>query len=164
MAKKLNLEDLSTDEKKKLGKVSFISIFSVILLCVIIVSCFACSNDGNHLTAAQQAEADKAYWKSAVANTTWTASTTDKNDGILDGQTVKLDLEISYEKATDKLSVYFKSGNVEMLNGTLTLDSSKGKIAIAEGDTWDIKLSEKNDVMYLTISCGNKDVHYTCSE
>lgn len=164
MAKKITLANLDSGEKKKLGKVTFASLFSVFVLCIFIVSCFACSqNPGGQVSKEQQAAADKLYWKDAVAGTKWVVSTSARNDGKLEGQTLVLDLEITYEKSSDKLYVYFSSGGVQILNGELTLQSSEGKIAIVDGKNWNAKFSEKNDIKYLTISCSNgKDVYYTC--
>ena len=166
MAKKVQLADLDSGEKKKLGKVSFFTIFSVFLVCVFVVSCFACSQDGgNHLTDGQQAEADRLYWTSVLNETKWTVSTSDKNDGKLEDFTITLDLEFKYESSTGKLTALFKSGVVTALSGELTLVSSKGSIATTDGKNWDVKFSEKGNVMYLTITCSNgKDVYYTCNK
>lgn len=163
MAKKLNLSNLEVDEKKKLGKVSFLSILSVFIACVIIVGCFACSqNSGVQLNKEQQAEIDRVYWENEVVGTKWKVSTTDKNNGILDGQSVTLDLEFANESGV--LYAYFTYSGTKLLTGELTLVSSEGTIKFPNGTKWGAKFSEKNNIRYLTISCRTGDVYYTSNK
>ncbi len=163
MAKKVNLSNLEANEKKKLGKVSFLSIFSVFIACVIIVGCFACSqNSSVQLNKEQQAEIDRIYWENEVVGTKWIVSTSDKNSGILDGQSVTLELEFANEKGV--LCAYFTHSNVKLLTGELALVSSEGTIEFPDGTKWGAKFSEKNNTRYLTISCRNGDVYYTSNK
>lgn len=161
MPKKIKLADLEHDEKKKLEKVSFLSIFSVFVICVFIVSCFACSqNAGVQLDKEQQEELDRVYWTNEIVDTTWQVSTSDKNNGILEGQTMTMDLKFANVNGT--ICAYFSTSDVEILTGKLALEGSKGILSLtADGKKWNVKFSEKNNVMYLTISWSNGEVHYT---
>lgn len=163
MAKKIHLSNLEKNEKKKLGKVSFVTIFSVFIACVIMVGCFACSqNTVTQPNKEQQATMDKIYWTNEVVDTKWTASTNSKNN-FLDDQEEALDLEFAAEN-DGTICAYFSLSGVTVFTGTLTLDSSEGSIDFVDKEKekkWDVKFSEKNDVRYLTISCGNGDVYYT---
>ena len=161
MPKKIKLADLEHNEKKKLEKVSFLSIFSVFVICVFIVSCFACSqNAGVQLDKEQQEELDRVYWTNEIVDTTWQVSTSDKNNGILEGQTMTLDLKFASVNGT--IFAYFSTSDVVILTAKLALEGSKGTLSLtADGKKWNVKFSEKNNVMYLTISWSNGEVHYT---
>lgn len=161
MAKKIHLSNLEKNEKKKLGKVSFVTIFSVFIACVIMVGCFACSqNTVTQPNKEQQATMDKIYWTNEVVDTKWTASANSKNN-FLDGQDEALDLEFAAED-NGTIYAYFSLSDVAVYTGVLALESSEGSIDfVDEEKKWDVKFSEKNDVRYLTISCGNGDVYYT---
>lgn len=164
MAKKVNLSDLEKDEKKKLGKVSFVTIFSVFIACVIMVGCFACAQSpGGKPSKEQQAQMDKIYWSSAVDGTQWTVTVKDDNKGILEGQKSTLGLKFKLEE-DGSIAAYFSEGDTTVLSGKLNLVSNTGSIDFEDEEEikkWDVKFSEKNNVRYLTISCGNGNVYYT---
>lgn len=161
MAKKVTLSELDQTEKKKLTKVSFLSLGTVFLLCIFIVSCFACSQDSGNTNTEMSDEQQKLYWKGLLPDTEWTVSTTEQNNGILEGQEAALNAKVKYESTTDKFTIYFTLEGVNIFHGNLELTSSKATIT-AEGKTWNAKFSEKNDVLYLRITDStNKNVDYT---
>ena len=162
MAKKIHLCNLEKNEKKKLGKVSFVTIFSVFIASVIMVGCFACSqNPAGQPSKEQRAKNDKIYWMNEVVGTKWTVTAEGDNKGFLDGQDCTLDLEFKLENSGE-ISAYFSTEGITILTGELTLISSEGSIDFVEEEKkWDVKFSEKNNIRYLTISCGNGNVYYT---
>ncbi len=163
MAKKVTLSELDQTEKKKLTKVSLLSLMSVFVLCVFIVSCFACSQDAGNKPSAEMTDEQKlVYWKGILPDTVWTVSTNEQNDGILEDQEAALNATVKYEEATDKFTIYFTYEGTKLLTGNLELTSSKATITV-EDKTWSANFSEKNDTLYLTVTDStNKKVYYTC--
>ena len=163
MAKKITLAELDSTDKKKLTKVSFLSLGIVFVLAIFIVSCFACSQESP--TTEMTEEQKFAYWKGVLLDTKWTVSVGNGNNGILEGQLVALDAEINYEN--DKFSIYFVSSGIPLQTGTLELKNSEkeafvGTISTNDDKLWSAKFSELNETLYLTITDSTgKKVYYT---
>ena len=162
-AKKITLSELDNNDKKKLTRVSVLSLLIALLLCAVIVSCFSCSYDygSQKMTAEQEA----LYWKSLLPNTDWTVSTDESNNGVLEGQSAALNVQVRYESTTDKFTIYFVTTDTaaaQVLSGNLELLSSKASITLEnDNKVWEAKFSEKNDKLYLTITdSGKSKVYY----
>ena len=156
------LADLDSTDKKKLTKVSFLSLASVFVLCVFIVSCFACSQDTPEAPSTEMTDEQKvAYWKAILPDTEWQVTTDERNNGILEGQDIALNAKIKYESAADKFTIYFVSSGVNLYSGVLVLSSSEGTITTVDERVWSAKFSEKNEILYLTIrDSNNKAVEF----
>lgn len=160
MAKKVVLSELNNEEKKKLRKVSFLSLLIALLLGAILVSCFSCTQD--IATQKMTEEQEALYWKALLPDTDWIVSTNESNKGILEDQSVALNVQIRYE--SEKFTIYFVTTDEsasQLLSGNLVLSSSKGSITTEDDKVWEAKFSEKNNKLYLTITdSGNSKVYF----
>lgn len=158
MAKKIKYSELDSTEKKKLTRVSFFSIASVFVMCVFIVSCFACSQDKVSGNAEMTDEQQKAYWKALLPDTEWVVSA----EGILEGQEDPLNATISYESTTGNFNVAFGLEGITVYSGKLALTSCEGTITTEDGKVWGARFTEKNNILYLKITDSNgKEVFFT---
>lgn len=159
-AKKITLSELDSNEKKKLTKVSVLSLLTAFLICLVIVSCVACSSD--HSNSKMTEEQEKLYWKSLIPNTEWKVITTEQNKGLLDGQESPLNVKIQYDDENEKFIIYFveTEGGAQVSTGSLELLSAKARIATDDEKVWDAKFSESKDKYYLTITDSSKSAVY----
>ncbi len=165
LAKKIKLADLSKEEKNKLHTTAVCSLLVTFFICVILVGCFACSQQTPNEQQNQNktAESQRLYWTGILNDTDWTPQTNATNDGILCGLSEALPAHIRYDESTRCLVIGF--GNKPYIEyGNITLSSGEGKIELSDGSVWSVKFSEKNNVKYMTIvDSEGKTVYYDCT-
>lgn len=164
LAKKIKLADLSKEEKDKLRTTAVYSLLVTFFICVILVGCFACSQQtpNEQQNSDKIAESQRLYWTGILNGTDWTPQTNGTNDGILCGLSEALPAHINYDESTSCLVIGF--GDTPYLEyGNITLSSCEGKIKLSDASVWSVKFSEKNSVKYMTIvDSEGKTVYYDC--
>ena len=84
------------------------------------------------------------------------------HDGILKGLFLPRDAHTVYDTETKKTLIYFMfNQDAVMLQAEIVLESESGKLKFVSEDIWDVKFSEKNDIMYMTVTDSDgKTVYY----
>ncbi len=165
LAKKIKLADLSKEEKNKLRKTAVYSLLVTFLVCVILVGCFACSQQtpNEQQNPDKKAESQRLYWTGILSSDTdWNPQTNEQNDGILCGFDEAMTAHTNYDESTGCLVIGF--GNKPYIEyGNITLSSCEGNIELSDGSVWSVKFSEKNGIKYMTIvDSEGKTVYYDC--
>ena len=161
--KKKNYAELDEAGKLKIMRASLLSIGIVALACCFLVGCFACKQDRTDDPKAQMTDEQKAaYWSAMIIDVQWSPQTDDTHDGILKDMFLPRDAKTLFDTNTGDLILYFlfDDGNF-FTNAKINLTNESGKLVFASDDQWDVKFSEKNDILYMTITDSNgKTVYY----
>ena len=164
MAKKVKLTELSEKDKAKLRSTVLYALSITTLVCAILVSCFACSQQTPTPQPSQEqtTERQRLYWTSILGDTQWEPQTNERNDGKLEGFRTALKANIIYDATSNRLVIRFGSSQPFFKQGIIDLGSCDGTVTFDDGKTWSIRFSEKNEVKYMTIvDSQNKTVYYT---
>ena len=162
--KKKKLEELDASQKKTLRRTALFSLLGVAVFCCILIGCFSCTQDSGvpkqpELTDSQKA----ALWNTRIMDTWWAPQTDSSNDGVLKGLFMARDAYTAFDQETGKTLLYFMfNKDAVMTQAEITLTSESGQLLFANDDIWTVKFSEKNDVMYMTITDSDgKTVYYS---
>lgn len=160
--KKQKLVNLDDNEKKKVRRVSWITFISVLLVCSILVGCFACAQDSSGSEPEMTVEQKTMYWKARLSNLRWVPMTDELNNGILAGMTAPVIAVTGYDAKTGICTVLIFSEDNKVIEGAdIALKGEYGTIVLGSGDKWNLKFSEKNNVLYMTVTDENgKKVFY----
>ena len=161
--KKKKLEDMTKEEKGKVLKTSLLILLGVAIFCGILISCFSCTQDPAQPPAPELTNEQKAtMWLSNIMDVWWLPQTDDTHDGILKGLFLPRDAHTVYDTETKKTLIYFMfNQDAVMLQAEIVLESESGKLKFVSEDIWDVKFSEKNDIMYMTVTDSDgKTVYY----
>lgn len=87
MAKKVKLTELTAKDKATLRNTVLYALSITALVCAILVSCFACTQQTPtpQPTQEQEAERKRLYWTNILGDTQWEPLTNERNDGKLEG-------------------------------------------------------------------------------
>lgn len=154
-AKKKTLTELDAGEKSNVKKIVAAVFITVALSCVIAVGCLSCSID-YPIHQKQTDEQKVQYWQSKISDVLWFPMTDALNDGILKGLPNSMDVWTSTD---DGKSFYLnfirqkeKNYNNYWLQAIIELVSESGMlIFMDEMEPWQVKFSEKNNKMCMTI-------------
>ena len=163
MAKKIKFTELTEDDRKKLKNTVAYSLSITFLVCVILVGCFACTQQVPNVDSPEQtAEKERLYWTGILDGTVWAPQTNKDNDGMPNGIPMLMNANIDFDTVSSTFVIGFGEKSSYFKTGSLTLSSCEGIIKLVDGDTWSVKFSEKNDILYMRIvdSVG-KTVYYT---
>lgn len=163
MAKKVKLVELAENDKAKLRNTALCALSLTAIVCLILVSCFACAQQTPTVSPsqAQEAERQRLYWMGILCDTNWEPQWTAQDDGILEGFKMRLDANITFDTNAKGLLIRF--GTPSLKQGSIVLESCEGKILFEDDKTWSVRFSEKNDEKYMTIEDSQgKTVYYTC--
>ena len=162
--KKKKLEDMKEEERKKIVRTSLLILLGVAIFCGILISCFSCSQDPElPVTPPEPTNEQKAaLWLSNIMDVWWFPQTDDTHDGILKGLFMPRDAHTVYDTETKKTLIYFMfNQDAVMLQAEIVLESESGTLKFVSEDIWDVKFSEKNDIMYMTVTDSDgKTVYY----
>ena len=162
--KKTKLVDLDKSEKGRFTKVCAITLSLVAIVCCILVGCFACKQAPADIDVQTvMTDEQKAnYWKSQIIGVTWAPMTDDTHNGILKGFFMAMDVLTDLDGLTGKTLAYFLfNDGTPMDSAQITLSSEVGELRFESEDVWTVKFSEKNDIMYMTITDSDgKTVYY----
>ena len=163
MSKMKKLADLNKDEKEKVRKVTLTTFTIVILVCAILVGCFACKQAQEIDPQTVMTDEQKAnYWKSQIIGVDWKPMTDASHDGILKGLYLPRDAKTDLDGGTGSLVIMFMYNESDVMDSALVvLSSESGQLRFATEEVWTVKFSEKNEVLYMTITDSNeKTVYY----
>ena len=81
---KTKFADLDESAKKKVRRISLMTIVMTVIACCVLVGCFACKQERTddpktHMTDEQKV----AYWTASITDVMWTPQTDETHDGIL---------------------------------------------------------------------------------
>lgn len=163
--KKKKLEDMKEEERKKIVRTSLLILLGVAIFCGILISCFSCSQDPELpvVTPPEPTNEQKAaLWLSNIMDVWWFPQTDDTHDGVLKGLFLPRDAHTVYDTETKKSLVYFMfNEDSVMTQAEILLESESGTLKFVSDDVWTVKFSEKNDIMYMTITDSDgKTVYY----
>ena len=161
--KKKKLEDMKEEERKKIVRTSLLILLGVAIFCGILISCFSCSQDPAPPVAVELSDEQKAtLWLSNIMDVWWFPQTDDTHDGILKGLFLPRDAHTVYDTETKKSLIYFMfNEDSVMTQADILLESESGTLKFVSEDIWTVKFSEKNDIMYMTITDSDgKTVYY----
>ena len=163
-SKNKTFKDLDEAGKTKIGKASFMSLAITVIVCLVIVGCFACKQE-NTMPDAQSVMTDEqkvAYWTAKIMDVNWFPQTDDTHDGILKDLFLARDARTVLDSNTSALIIYFMIDEDNFLiNASIELENEAGKLIFESEDQWDVRFSEKNEIMYMTITDSDgKTVYY----
>lgn len=161
--KKKNYADLDEAGKLKIMRASLITIGVIALACCFLVGCFACKQDRTDDSKAQMTDEQKAaYWSAMIADIQWSPQTDETHDGILKDMLLARDAKTMFDASTGNLMLYFLFDDGSFFtNAKITLTNESGKLVFESDEQWDVKFSEKNEILYMTITDSNgKTVYY----
>lgn len=161
-AKKQKLVDLTKEEKGKVKKVTLMTLGGVAIICIILVGCFACTQDSGQPTVEMTPEQKIQYWTAQIMDANWAPQTDASNDGVLNGMFLARDATTTLDKDTGLTLIFFMADeNTIFDTAQIILESDEGIIRLANDEEWHVKFSEKNEVMYMTIKdTKDKTVYY----
>ena len=165
--KKQKLVDLSPEEKQRVKKTSLLTLTGTALVCLILVGCFACSQDTNLKNPEMTDEQRALYWQILIVPETWYPMTDSTNDGIVKDMTKPRNIKTTYDESTNKYFVYCLIDTTRNLKSAeLVLTSNTGTLVFnTEEPAWSVKFSESNDTLYMTITdSAGKVVYYSNKE
>ena len=161
--KKQKIEEINAEEKKQVIKLGKTVILSVVVSCILVIGCISCSLNTDVRPQEMTSVEKLAYWSEAVVDKYWYHVETPNYDAILEGFDSPLDIKTKLDDKTNKLVAEFVTPDENGINigsAELKLSSEYGLLELEEYQ-WDVKFSEKNNVMYLVITDGKaKEVHY----
>lgn len=97
-----------------------------------------------------------------IANVQWSPQTDETHDGILKDMFLARDAKTMFDASTGNLMLYFLFDDGSFFtNAKITLANESGKLVFESDEQWDVKFSEKNEILYMTITDSNgKTVYY----
>ena len=103
-----------------------------------------------------------AYWTNIIVDVLWAPQTDDTHDGILKDMFLPREAKTTLDITTHDPMIYFMLNETDYLDSaTIELTSEEGKLVFQSDEQWDVKFSEKNEVLYMTITDSNgKTVYY----
>ena len=161
--KKKTYAELDEAGKIKILRASLLSIGIVALACCVLVGCFACKQDRTDDVVTQMTDEQKAaYWSTMVADVRWAPQTDDTHDGVLKDMFLPREAKTLLDGTTLRPMIYFMLDEQNYLDSAMIeLSSESGKLVFQSDERWDVKFSEKNEVLYMTITDSNgKTVYY----
>lgn len=162
-AKKKTYADLDEAGKLKVMRASMLSIGIVALVCCVLVGCFACKQERTDDPKTQMTDEQKiAYWTAIIADVRWEPQMDETHDGVLKDMFLPREAKTLLDGTTLKPMVYFMLDEENYLDSaTIELTSEEGKLVFQSEERWDVRFSEKNEVLYMTITDSNgKTVYY----
>ena len=161
---KKKLGEMKEEERKKIIRTSLLILLGVAIFCGVLISCFSCTQDpAQPVTAPEMTDEQKAsLWLSSIIDIWWFPQTDDTHDGVLKGLFLPRDAHTVYDAETKKSLIYFMFNQTAvMIQAEIVLENESGTLRFVSEDTWNVKFSEKNDIMYMTITDSDgKTVYY----
>ena len=161
--KKKMYADLDEAEKKKVKQASMLSIGIVVLVCCVLVGCFACKQERTDDPKTMMTDEQKvAYWTASITDVRWAPQTDDTHDGVLKDMFLPREAKTLLDGTTLKPMIYFMLDEENYLDSAIIeLENESGSLLFQSEERWDIRFSEKNEVLYMTITDSNgKTVYY----
>ena len=161
--KKKMFTDLDDAGKLRIMRTSLLSIGIVALACCVLVGCFACKQDRTDDVVTQMTDEQKAaYWSAMIADVLWAPQTDATHDGVLKDMFLPREAKTQLDSTTLRPMIYFMLSDTDYLDSAIIeLTSESGKLVFLSDDRWDVKFSEKNEVLFMTITDSNgKTVYY----
>ena len=161
--KKKLFTELDEAGKLKIMRASLVSIGIVALACCVLVGCFACKQERTDDPKTQMTDEQKAaYWLTMIADVKWAPQTDDTHDGVLKDMFLPREAKTLLDGTTLRPMIYFMLTETDYLDSaTIELTSESGKLVFQSDERWDVKFSEKNEILYMTITDSNgKTVYY----
>ena len=161
--KKKMYADLDEAEKKKVKQASMLSIGIVALICCVLVGCFACKQERTDDPKTMMTNEQKvAYWTASITDVRWAPQTDDTHDGVLKDMFLPREAKTLLDGTTLKPMIYFMLDEENYLDSAIIeLENESGSLLFQSEERWDIRFSEKNEVLYMTITDSNgKTVYY----
>ena len=160
---KTKFADLDESAKKKVRRISLLTIVITVIACCVLVGCFACKQERTDDPKTQMTDEQKvAYWTASITDIMWSPQTDDTHDGILKDLFLPREAKTLLDANTRKPLLYFMLDAENYLTtARIELTSDSGKLIFESDDQWDIKFSEKNEILYMTITDSDgKTVYY----
>lgn len=161
--KKQKLVEATEEEKSRAKTIVLTVLLTVVAFCIMTVSCVSCALDRNPTTGQMTNEQKVAYWSAKIQDENWYPDVTDNNNGILDGFVSPVNIRTEVNSSTKAITLYFISESGKKLeNARLEMTSEYGTLTFDDTeDQWKVKFSEKNDVLFMTVTdINNKVVYY----
>ena len=161
--KKTMYTDLDEAGKKKVKKASLLTCAITLIVCCVLVGCFACKQERTDDPKTVMTDEQKAaYWTAAITDIRWAPQTDDTHDGILKDMFLPRETKTVLDAITLKPMIYFMMNEEDYLDSaTIELTSEEGKIVFQAEERWDVRFSEKNEILYMTITDSTgKTVYY----
>lgn len=161
--KKDTYANLDEAGKLKVMRASMLSIGIVALACCVLVGCFACKQERTDDPKTQMTDEQKVtYWTAIITDVRWAPQTDDTHDGVLKDMFLPREAKTLLDSTTLKPMVYFMLDEENYLDSaTIELTSEEGKLVFQSEERWDVRFSEKNEVLFMTITDSNgKTVYY----
>lgn len=165
LAKKIKLAELSSQEKARLRNTVLCTLSAVLVVCAVLVGCFACSIQNPTPPSGQQqtSEGQRLYWLGVLDGTSWMPQTNESNDGRLEGFRKALPAGVSFDAKTNVLTIRFGGSHPYFKTGTIVLESQDGTISFDDGTVWSVRFSEKNAERTMTIvDSKGTTVYFSC--
>ena len=160
---KKKFTDLDEAAKNKLKKTSLMTLAITALVCCVLVGCFACKQERTDDPQTVMTDEQKAaYWTASITDVMWAPQTDDTHDGVLKDLFLPRDAKTLLDANTRKPLLYFMlDENNYMVAARVELTSEEGKLIFESDDQWDVRFSEKNEILYMTITDSEgKTVYY----
>lgn len=161
--KKKMYADLDEAGKKKVKQASMLTCAITLIICCVLVGCFACKQERTDDPKTQMTDEQKvAYWTASITDVLWAPQTDDTHDGILKDMFLPRDAKTVLDGTTLKPMIYFMIDETNYLDSaSIELTSEEGKLVFLSEEKWDVRFSEKNEVLYMTITdSAGKTVYY----
>ena len=161
--KKKKIKELSKDEKSRLVRTAAITLSAVAIVCCILVGCFACKQDVGNVNAdtVMTDEQKASYWKAQIIGVSWEPMTDATNDGVLKGLFLPRDARTDMDGNTGLTVIHFMFNETDVMDSAeIVLTNESGELRFASDDVWTVKFSEKNDVLFMTITDSDGKVVY----
>ena len=105
---KTKYADLDESAKKKVKKISLITIAMTVIACCVLVGCFACKQERTDDLKTQMTDEQKvAYWTASITDVMWEPQTDDTHDGILKDLFLPREAKTLLDANTRKPLLYF---------------------------------------------------------
>ena len=161
--KKSMYAELDEAGKKKVKQTSLLTIAITVITCLILVGCFACKQERTDDPKTMMTDEQKvAYWTANISDVRWAPQTDDIHDGILKDMFLPREAKTVLDTTTLKPMIYFMLDDTNYLDcAEIALSSEEGKLVFQSDERWDIRFSEKNEILYMTITDSTgKTVYY----
>lgn len=161
--KKQKFTDLDEAAKNKLKKMSALTLAITVLVCCVLVGCFACKQERTDDPQTVMTDEQKAaYWTASIVDVTWKPQTDDTHDGVLKDLFLPREAKTLLDANTRAPLLYFMLNEEDYFTtARIELTSESGKLIFESEDQWDVKFSEKNEILYMTITDSDgKTVYY----
>ena len=161
--KKQKFTDLDEAAKNKLKKMSALTLAMRALVCWVVGGCFACKQERTDDPQTVMTDEQKAaYWTASIVDVTWKPQTDDTHDGVLKDLFLPREAKTLLDANTRAPLLYFMLNEEDYFTtARIELTSESGKLIFESEDQWDVKFSEKNEILYMTITDSDgKTVYY----